>query len=317
MTMRVLIIEKEHPADLKAYLAALEQAFDPREVVAIGAASEAEALDRCEECQVVVAKAHSLSADVVARMPKLRWVQSLTTGVDHLRTLPLSNGVLVTSTRGVHGPQMGELAVLLMLALTRQFPAMIRNQAQADWVRWPQPLLDGARLLIVGVGAIGEAIAARANAFGMRVTGASGGRTAAPGFGTIGSYAMLPDLAAEADFVVVVAPYRADTHHLIGAEVFGAMPDTAFLINIARGNVVDEQALVAALRGGAIAGAALDVFSHEPLPRDSPFWKMPNVIVTPHIGGMSDRYASQVMPILIGNLRHFQAGRTGAMINLQ
>lgn len=313
MTRRLLIIEKENPADLATYTAALAGALPTLKVVT--AASEDEALAVCEECDGVAAKAQYIPAAVIARMPRLRWVQALTTGIDPLAALGLPADVAISSVRGVHGPQMAELTFLMMLSLARDFPRTLRNQSERLWQRWPQRMLDGRTILIVGIGVIGEAIAARANAFGMRVIGVSDGRSEAPGFTTIAPYAELAAQAAAADFVVVVTPYSARSHNLIDATVLRSMLSHAFLVNVSRGRVVDEAALLAVLNEGGIAGAALDVFEHEPLPSDSPLWQAPNLIVTPHVGGMSDRYAEQVLPILIQNARAFIDGRLGDLTN--
>lgn len=313
MTHRLLIIEKENAADLATYRAALAEAVPALDVVT--AASEAEALALCTECDAVAAKAQYIPASVISHMPGLRWVQALTTGIDPLATLGLSADVAISSVRGIHGPQMAEMTFLLMLALARDFPRTLRNQADSVWQRWPQRLLDGRSLLIVGVGAIGEAIAARATAFGMHVIGASDGRTKAPGFQAISPYRELSRQVAGADFVVVVTPYSARTHHLIDDTVLREMRREAFLVNVSRGRVVDETALLAALQEKRIAGAALDVFEHEPLPAASPLWHAPNLIITPHVGGMSDRYAEQVLPIFIQNARAFATDRLDHLIN--
>ncbi len=238
---------------------------------------------------------------LLAAMPGLEWVQALTTGTDTLAGL----GVTVTSARGIHGPQMAELALVLMLSAARRFPAMLDKQRAAVWQRWPQPLLQGKTVCLLGLGVIAEAVAQRAAAFGMQVTGVSDGRSAVPGFARIFPRMALVQAAAEADFLVVIVPYAAATHHIVNAGVLAAMRPTAHLINIARGGCVDEAALLACLDRGAIAGAALDVFATEPLPQDSAFWHHPRVMVTPHIGGMSDCYAEQVRPLLIRNLTTF------------
>lgn len=252
---------------------------------------------------VLVALAPAVSGDMVAAMPRLEWVQALTTGVDNLLTMPeLAPHVAITNCRGIHGPQMSELAMLLMLALARRFPRIVHNQASAIWERWPQPLLAGKTICIVGLGAIAEELARRCAPFQMRVTGVSDGRSRVDGFAAVYRRADITRAVADADFVVVVVPYSAATHHLVGADVLAAMRPDAFLINLSRGGCVDEQALLAALAADGIAGAGLDVFNTEPLPATSPLWRLPNVIVTPHIGGMSDTYHEQALPLVAANL---------------
>jgi phosphoglycerate dehydrogenase-like enzyme len=203
---------------------------------------------------------------------------------------------------------MSELAFLFMLSLARDIRSVLGNQRQHLWDRQPQHLLFGKTAMLVGVGRIAEALAQRCKSFGMRVLGVSTGRTSAPGFDVIHPRQTLRAVVIEADFLVVLVPHTRETHHLIDAGVLGAMKPAAMLINLARGDVIDEAALIRALTAGRIAGAALDVFHTEPLPNDSPLWDLPNVIITPHIGGMSDIYAEQVLPLLIDNLSAFMAG---------
>jgi phosphoglycerate dehydrogenase-like enzyme len=211
---------------------------------------------------------------------------------------------------------MSELAFMSMIGLSREFPRMLRNQEKHVWERWPQKLLWGKTAVLVGIGPIAEELAARCAAFGIHVIGISDARTEAPHFEKLLPRARLLEAAAEADFVVVLVPLSSQTHHIINAGVLRAMKKTGILINLARGPVVDEAALVKALQDGGIGGAALDVFEVEPLPSHSPLWDMPNVIVTPRIGGMSDIYSEQVLPLVIHNLRCFLDGRLADMKNI-
>jgi len=280
----------------------------------VGTSNYAAAIGAAHAATVLVAKAQDLSAELLAAAPRLGWIQALTTGTDPLRSLTLPPGLVVTSGRGIHGPQMGELALLLMMSLSRDFPRMLDNQRAAKWQRWSQKLLLGKTVVMVGVGTISEAIAERCRPFGLKLIGITQ-RTEAAGFDELQPRARLRECAARADFLVVVVPYAPDTHHLVDAAVIGAMRPDAYLINIARGNVVDEAALTQALREGRLAGAGLDVFAQEPLPPSSPLWQLPNVIVTPHIGGMSDVYAEQILPLLLHNLRAWLGGDPAAMHN--
>ena len=311
---RLLIIENEHPADLDLYRAMLAAEFPALQLVTASSAAEARA--RADGVQAIVAKAQYVPAQLVAELPRLEWIQALTTGVDPLLALPLPPGLILTSARGVHGPQMSELALLLMLALLRDLPRMLDNQRRHQWERWPQRLLAGRCVGIVGIGSISEELARRCRAFGMRVVGVSDARATAEGFDAVYPRRELARVAAEADFLVLLVPYGPETHHMIDAAVLGAMRREACLINIARGRVVDETALIDALRSGRIAGAGLDVFEQEPLPADSPLWGLPNVIMTPHIGGMSDRYAEQLLPLLLHNVGAWLRGAHGELRNV-
>jgi phosphoglycerate dehydrogenase-like enzyme len=313
MVRRLLILEA-HADHRHAYRDAVSAALPPEVLDIRLAANEAEALAVCAECTALAALAPAVSARLIAAMPRLAFIQALTSGVDALDAAGVPPGVCVCSVRGIHGPQMSELALLFMLALNRDLPGLLEAQAETRWTRRPQRLLAGKTVLIVGIGLISTALAALCNAFGMQVHGVSARTGQVAGFAAIHPYAALPDAAAQADFVVVLAPYTPATHHLISAAVIARMQPTAFLINLARGGVVDDHALIAALRARRIAGAALDVFAVEPLPPDSPFWTLPNTIVTPHIGGMSDSYADQAAPVLVANLLAYCG--TGAMVNI-
>ena len=289
---KLILLEREHPETLALFREALQ-----REVPAL--------------CSM----ANNISAELLAAMPGLDWIQALTTGIDPLLTLNLPPEVIITSARGIHGPQMSELGLLLMLSLARNLPRMLHNQQQAVWERWPQRLLQGKTVGIVGVGTISEVLAGHCKALGMRVLGVSDSRTTAPGFDAIEPRSGLGIVAKSADFLVVLAPLIPENEHLISAEVLRQMRPDAFLINLARGRVVDEAALIAALQRGEIAGAGLDVFETEPLPADSPLWRLPNVIVTPHVGGLSDIYARQLLPLVVHNARAYLAGNLDALMN--
>ena len=176
-------------------------------------------------------------------------------------------------------------------------------------------MLAGKTLVVVGVGTISEELAARCKPLGLKVVGITS-RKAVDHFDELHPRAQLHVAAASADFLVLLMPYSPETHHMIDASVFAAMKPTAYLINVARGNVVDEGALIEALRAHRIAGAGLDVFAQEPLPVTNPLWELDNVIITPHIGGMSDVYAEQVLPLLLHNLRAFAVADRKSMLNL-
>jgi phosphoglycerate dehydrogenase-like enzyme len=308
--LEILILEKEAPR----YAERLAHAFP--HVTFHAVTQREQALDHAESAVAIAALAHDVSAEFITRARRLKWIAALTTGTDHLDTLDLPSDIIVTSMRGMHGPQMAELAFLFMLSLSRDARGMFDNQARHVWRRWPQRLLMGKTATLVGVGAISEQLALRCKAFDMRTIGVSSARKEARAIDVVYPRARLDEAAAEADFVIALVPYTAETHHLINARVFAAMKPSGVFINIARGHVADEAALVEALRAKRIAGAGLDVFAREPLPPDSPLWDMPNVLVTPHIGGMSDVYAEQALPMLIENVSAFLDGRFGEMVNI-
>jgi D-2-hydroxyacid dehydrogenase (NADP+) len=278
--------------------------------------NEAEALQVCGGSNVIVAMAHGIPATVVDKMSKLHWIQALTTGTDHLLTLNLPKDIIVTSGRGIHGPQMSEMAFLYMLSHFRDIRRLLRNQAQAKWETWPQRLLWGKTVVILGVGAISEQLALRCKAFDMCVIGVSSSRTEVAKFDEILPRERLHEAVAKADVFVVLIPYSPETHHIVDRKVLEAMKPNALLINIARGKVIDEPVLAEALAQRRIAGAGLDVFETEPLPSESPLWPMDNVIITPRVGGFSDVYVQQVMPIVRENLGIYLSGRLDKMRNL-
>ncbi len=248
---------------------------------------------------------------------RLKWIQALGTGVDNLADQPaLKRDVWLTNVHGIHGAAMSEAALLAMLALGRELPRVIRNQDQRRWERWPGRLLDGKTVGMFGVGAIAVDLAPKCKALGMRTVGISSAKRAVPGFDRMCGRDELAAAVHELDYFVILTPYTPETRGIVGAAVLAAMKPMSYLVNLARGGVVDEDALLKALQAGQIAGAALDVFAKEPLPEDHPFWTLKNVIVTPHLGGFYDTYVDRALPIIEDNLRRFLAGAPETMINL-
>jgi D-2-hydroxyacid dehydrogenase (NADP+) len=302
-------------ADAATFAARARADFPELDLIATN--DRQEAMNRLDEVEAVIAHHFQFDEALLRATPRLRWIQSLTTGTDAIVKLRgLRPEVSLTSTRGMHGPQMSELVFLHMLALLRDFPQLQRNQSAAVWDRRPQPLLWDKTIVIVGVGAIAEALAPRCKAFGMNVFGVSLSTRLPPGFDRMFAREELPQAAALADFLVLIVPHSAATENLIDAGIISGMKAGAYLINVARGGVLDEHALLDALRSGRLAGAGLDVFREQPLPADSPLWREPKVIITPLIGGMSNIYLDQAYPIVRDNLNHFLAGNNEAMSNL-
>ena len=258
-----------------------------------------------------------ISDDLIKRASKLRWIHALTTGVDYIVNLPsLRKEVIITSTRGIHGPQVSEMAFLLMLALNRNFPQVVRNQDKGLWDRWPGKLLWKKKVAILGVGVIGEEIARKCKAFGMEVFGIDIIRRELESVDAFYGPGDILKVVAEVDYFVVVAPHTPETKKMIGAKVLSAMKPTAFLLNLGRGEIIDEEALASALNSGKIAGAGLDTYWQEPLPKEHPFWGIKNMIVSPHVAGMSDIYLEQAVTIFEENLRRFLKGERKNLVNL-
>jgi len=249
-------------------------------------------------------------------VPGLRWIQALTTGTDAVTGLKsLKPEVVITTNTGIHGPQMSEMTLMHMLNLTRQAATMWDNQKQGKWVRLPQIRLCDKTVVIVGVGSITEALAPRCKALGMKVHGVSSTLREVPGIDRMHPRAALEQVAAEADFLVIMVPLTPENVKLISARVIAAMKPSAYLINMARGAVVDEEAMIAALRAGKIAGAGLDTATEMPLPPDHPLWHVPNVLITPQLGGGSEVNHLLTLPIVENNMRCFFEGRFKDMVN--
>ena len=254
---------------------------------------------------------------VLEKGTKLKWIQALGTGVDGIVDRPpFRDGVLVTNMHGLHGDSVPEAAIMLMLALARDLPRAMRNRGERKWERYPSRLLKGKTVGIFGVGAIARSLAPKCKSFGMSVVGITSAVRGMEGFDRMVHRNELEGIAGEVDFLVLLTPYTPETHGIVGAKVLEAMKPSAYLVNLARGGIVDEEALLGALREKRLAGAALDVFATEPLPDDHPFWGMDKVIVTPHLGGFHDQYAEQALPTVVDNFRKFLAGDLDHMSNV-
>jgi phosphoglycerate dehydrogenase-like enzyme len=256
--------------------------------------------------------------------PRLRWIQGYYAGIDRWGRLPLTMPVVFTSTSGIH-VQVAEAAMMLMLAFSRNLPLALELQKRAEWPKdrfslfEPYELRD-ATAGIIGYGIIGRQLGTLCQAFGMRVLAVDRPEvlTVDPPWIIPGAGRAVPDrlydpgdlklLLKESDYVAICVPYTPQTHGMINADALAVMKPNAVLINVARGNVVDEPALIDALKAGTIRGAGLDVYSEEPLPSSSPIWKLPNVIACPHIAGLSPHYVRRAMMFFAENLRRYIAG---------
>lgn len=260
----------------------------------------------------------SLRAEQFAHACSVQWIHSTAAGVSQLMYPELRNsGVIITNTSGISSVPMAEHTMGLILALARNFPDSLRCQEQAKWAQqdlWDKPHhlseINGSLLLIVGYGSIGRELAKRARAFDMRVWGVTrsgrGDRTHAE---KILSIEQLHEALPHADYVVVAAPDTPDTKRLIGAEQIGRMKRGARFINVSRGSLLDETALIAALQSRALSGAALDVTEVEPLPSDSPLWRAPNLFITPHTSAISERLWPRETELLLKLLDEWFSGK--------
>ncbi len=261
---------------------------------------------------------YSLRPQQLAEARKLKWIHSTAAGVAQLTYPELrDSGIVVTNPSGIFSLPMAEHTMGLLIALARNFPDSVRYQDRNRWAQqilWEMPQrlteLNERLLLIIGFGSIGRELARRARAFGMRVWGVTrsgqGDLTLAE---KIFAASRLEEALPEADYVVVAAPETPETRHLIGAAQIARMKPTARLVNVARGSLVNEAALVRALEGDRIAGAALDVAAQEPLPPESPLWTAPNLFLTPHTSAVSDRLWERETALLLDLLERWFDGR--------
>ena len=260
---------------------------------------------------------------LLARAPRLNWVHSASAGVERALTpAARGRGLVITNARGVFSRPIAEYVLMMILAVSRRLPGLLELQRERTW----QPL-EGVELRdvtvgIVGLGSIGRAVGALATAFGCRVVAVR--RRAEAGsapptdeesrsFGEVmldrvGGPELLPELLRESEYVVLAAPLTPETQNMIDAAALGSMKAGAWLVNVARGGLVDERALLSALRDGRIGGAVLDTFRDEPLPPSSPFYDLPNVIVTPHTSWSSGRVLDRSVELFCDNLRRYAAG---------
>lgn len=247
---------------------------------------------------------------VLAAAPALRWQHTPSAGVNHILTPTfLGRDIVLTNGAGAHAIPVAEFVLTFMLYHAKHVGKLQGMQTEHHWLRGLelQELMD-ATVLIIGAGSIGSAIAERARAFGMRVWGSRRNPEPLAGFERVVGAQEWRSLLTEADYVVIATPLTPETKGMVNSAVLRSMRQSAYLINIARGAVVDEPALLTALREGWIAGAGLDTFSTEPLPPDSPFWSLPNVFVTPHCSGSSPHANQRSVALFLDNLQRYQAG---------
>lgn len=261
--------------------------------------------------------------------PKLKWLQSYSAGVDEVLKQPLLQRhpeIIITSTRGIHATNMAEYIIGMMIALGHKFPQMRESFLKREWRQDRQqkfmPLeLRGATVGIVGYGAIGREVARLAKCFGMTVLAAKRnvmqveesdhyvvegtGDKFGNSFDRLYPPQALATMVRDCDFVVITTPLTEKTHQLYNEKVIQAMKHGSYLVNVGRGGVVDESALIDALKKGHVAGAALDVFETEPLPDDHPLWTAPNIVITPHIAGAMPTYQEKAAEIFEENLKRY------------
>jgi len=254
----------------------------------------------------------TMPADLLARASRLKWIQLTSAGADRLVNRELfQSGVAVTTAGGIHVTPIGEYVLGMIIMLAKGWPHLFRAQERREWARLTPRELEGRTVGVIGLGNVGQEVARLAKLVGMRVLGVR--RSGAPP--ESGEYLVdeifgpldLLHVLSQSDYVVLALPLTEETHHLMAELAFQAMKPSAYLINVSPGAVVDETALVRALKVGLIAGAGLDVFESEPLPPESELWRLRNVIISPHIAGETPHYNEAAVALFCDNLRRYLA----------
>jgi phosphoglycerate dehydrogenase-like enzyme len=277
---------------------------------------EARWLELLGQAQVLFDFDQTHLGDLPEVAPNVRWIQSTSSGigpfVQRMGYVARMPDTVFTRASGVHAQPLAEFCIMTMLMFRKELPRVLRNQQRKHWERHAGTDLEGRSLVVVGLGGVGQEVVRMAKAFRMRVCAVD-----LPGFAFDPEVLPLDEFLPtgeihsalpRAEHLVLIAPHTPETEGMIGAEELALMPAGAVLINIARGALVHEDALVDALQSGHLAGAGLDVFAEEPLPEDSPFWEMPNVLVSPHSASTSDRENRRITELFCDNLRRYLAG---------
>lgn len=265
-----------------------------------------EALPHVSDADAIALWGFQDAEPILQAAPRVRWVHSLSDGVEKLLTPSmLSRPILLTNSHGIHDRAVSEHAMTLMLAWFHQLPEAVRNQDAGQWKRPKSDILHQKRLLIAGFGAIGRAIAEKARVFGMHITAVKRSPSPEPLADALCRTEDILSALPESDAVIAALPATPATENFFDREKFRAMKPGSLFVNIARASIVDEAALIDALQNGPLAGAALDVFSREPLPAGHPFWTMKNVIITPHIASMVPDFWDRLLSLLADNFAAF------------
>jgi len=286
---------------------AFDTTFDRDVALAVATTAE-ESIDLIEDAEVALTLA--LSEEQVAAADSLQWVQAMNAGVDSYPTERLAErGITLTNSAGIHGEQIGQQVLGYLLLFERRIYEGMRQQRAGEWSRYDAGELGDETLGVVGCGAIGGRVAEFGQTMGMDVVGTKRDPSTAPD--AVDDCYGADDLDAvldRSDYLVVACPLTDETHGLIGEPELARLDDDAVLVNIARGPIVDQDALIAALEDDGLRGAALDVSDPEPMPEDSPLRSMPNVVMTPHVAGATPYYFDRAVELFARNYRHYVDG---------
>ncbi len=286
----------------------IEAALPGEELIMIKDESE---LARVAEAEVAFS---GISIDRLHKLldaaPKLRWLHTPAAGVDRFLDVPAlrARNIMVTNNSGSYDIQIAEHVIAFIFAAAKRLHLYRDQQAKRQWTDQTHAELRGETVVVFGAGSIGGEVARLAAAVGLRVIAVRRSGGAVAGATRVVRPDALASVAAEADYLVVAAPLTPQTRGAVSREVIAAMKPSAWVVNIARGPIIDEPALIDALRAGKIGGAALDTFVREPLPADSPLWALPNVIITPHTSNSSPKVRERTLALFVENVRRYKAG---------
>ncbi len=269
------------------------------------------------DAEVLLTNQLEIDQNDLEKMKDLKWIQCVYSGINHFPLDYLKErGILLTNARGVHRIQMSEFIVSLLLSIVRRSYHYTRAHLARKWDPLKVDELYGKTIGFIGVGAVARETARKLKVFDVKIIGVKNRIEKVENFDEIYGRDQLDRLLERSDFVITLVPLTDETRGMIGEDQFKRMKKTAWFINVARGPIVDEKALIKALEEGRIAGAGLDVFEQEPLPEDSPIWDLDNVILTPHIAGPTPHYMNRLLDLFIENLEAFASGSTDKMVNV-
>lgn len=307
--MKILVHYPFEPEQVEALRSIAAQHGDHQ---LLHATTDEDAVAQASDAQVIMG---FFRPPVCAAAPHLRWVQSFSAGMDKFLFPEIieRDDVQVSNVAGLYAAQGAEHAWALLLALTRQLPQAVHNKDKKVWKLNPPIVLEGSTLGLIGMGGFGMEMAKRSQGYSMTILAVDAVRTDKPELVhelKPATRENLHDLLRRSDVVMTACPLTQETYHLISAEELALMKETAYLINVTRGGIIDEPALVDALTSGQIAGAGLDVVEKEPLAEDSPLWDAPNLIITPHRAGASQHRQRSIFEFFSKNLARYLSGET-------
>lgn len=319
--MRIVVFTAEKFGFEDEHIKKIVSAFPFVNVAVAG--SDEELLKLLPEAEILVCGNYNYRPSWLTHAKRLKWIHSIAAGNEKILPSLIDKQIMLTDSSGVHAMPIAEQVVGYMLMFERKLLSAFKMQQRKEWAQGLEVgELLGKAVLIVGLGSVGKGIAGLCKCLGMKVIATKREASAA----AIAEVKSLVDelhpttnlakLIPLADYVVLSLPFTKETRHMFGSKELAAMKPTAYLINIARGGIVDEAALIAALMGKKIAGAALDVFEQEPLPKESPLWEMENVIITPHNAGLTPYYIDRVVGIFCTNLKAYLENKPEEMPNL-